>query len=250
MKIYFYPDRPKPGHKILRIMARRGLEHGTLEDHDLRMWYSFKTVDDTPLLPQTINGGCRDVSKSRVDAIFREVFGYSMHVDPAKERALEKSEEQAAYKMRIVEPPTQPKGGHVYRRVIDTRHLSVDGTMHVDLRLPIFGSEIPFVALKERRSLLSKKWQHVRFAPVSRYFDAHRVQKIKRFAAQFGADYADIDVLLEASGRMYIIDVNNGATDGMLARFERKHPKEGRKLGRKLAACFDTAFINERYLVR
>lgn len=212
------------------------------------MWYSFKTVDDTPLLPKTINAGCRDVRKTRVESVFKEVFGYGSFVDPKTDAAVEKSNSQCDPHLRLTEPPYAARPGFVYRRFVDTRHLSPRGR-YVDIRLPIIGQHITFAFLKERKELGKKDWCDVRVADPFSVLSRSHVFKVIDFCRAFGLDFGDLDILMHEDGTIYIIDVNNGAFDGMFFRIQEKDVDLAKAISTREAELFRETFLSDAYLL-
>ena len=216
-------------------------------DPDLRMLYSYETIETTPILPKTINDGCSDVSKNRVDRVFSTIFGYSMLVDPLVEPAIEKSVYQCDPHMRLTTPPHPPQEGFVYRRYVDTRHLS-PRSRYVDVRLQVIGDSISFAFLKERQDLFKKPWEVVRVLDVSDVLSKSDIRKILHFCREFGAHFADIDILIDSDGVLYVIDVNNAAYDGMFFKIQKQDPKTARHIQRREASLFKRFFFTDRFL--
>lgn len=173
-------------------------------------WPSYYHDDSTTSQghPGAINGRCTDISKSRVEQVFAEVFGYGTLVDPSKHHGpmVEKSEINAAHDGRIVEGPTEAKPGKVYQRLIDNSA----GADHVlDLRPCIVGNQIPFVYKKVRplSSRFSNDNTRITYCRANDVFSDDEQGKLVRFAKLIGLDIGELDVLRDKDGRLYVVDV-------------------------------------------
>src|SRR5690554_4686192 len=95
----FHPQQPKKFNRIHWIMKQTGWTP--------KPWYwKLGTVVDWKDKGEGINRYCKNVSKSHVDRIFTDVFGYSSFIDPkGSGKAVIKSERNAAHDGRIVELP-------------------------------------------------------------------------------------------------------------------------------------------------
>ena len=160
-------------------------------------------------LPGTaINGECLDTSKSHVDAVWAEVSGYSIAVDPLTYAGpmVFKSEYNGAHDGRLVRGPVEKREGWVTQRFIDTRH---DGRSHGS-RAVIIGSQMP-IALdfwRSDRHILHGPAHCMAKRPEEIYAPAEQ-QMLMSFAGRLGMDLGELDVVRDNElGLIYVIDAN------------------------------------------
>lgn len=224
MIVCFYPDMPSKSNKVWNIC--KGLNfrmtNDPSKDHDLLIRWDIDTIakkDVWEALPKhikdtAINGLIEDVSKSYVDSCFEEAFGYSSLVNPKthKGRCVEKSEKQYAHDGMIRQCPLEPKPGKVYQKLIDTRQ---SPNILRDYRVNIMGDQIVSVTIKEIDMAKMFGIQHegiLKYA--NQVFDFATIKKIQKFCDIFCLDFGELDMLQDADGKWYIIDVNNCAGNG------------------------------------
>jgi hypothetical protein len=174
---------------------------------DIRWAWLDATTNDP--VPGAINGDCIDISKSRVDAAMRQVFGYGAEIDPTTHEGIcvRKSEENHAHDGRIVQCPTEPEPGYVYQRLIDTQV----GHEAEDLRVVKLGSRVPLV-YRFRRDLadrfLDTDNSAVAIDPVAAFTD-EELARLVATSDVIGLDVGELDVLRDnADGRIYVVDIN------------------------------------------
>ena len=190
---------------------------------------------------RTLNGGCRDISKSRVAAVFAVVFGYPLAIDPAAWAgdAVEKSEANGTHDGRIVMCPRAAAPGRVYQRVVDAID---DGGAAVDLRTQCIGHQIVTVWEKRRPAaarFLPPNTQVIRRDPTA-VFSAPEQERIASFTRAMGADWCALDVLRDrGDGRIYIVDVNTTDAGPIIALPLREKLAGARRLGAALRALVD-----------
>lgn len=167
-----------------------------------------------PIPPSTrgphLNYACTDITKSKVAAAFAEAFGYELGVDPEtySGKLVCKSELNGKHDGFIVQGPATPKSGWVYQRLID--NTTPDGTV-ADLRCPTIGGAVPLVFIKERP--IEKRFENLntrcRLSTAEAHFSGEELEKISRFCQIMRLDFGGLDILRDnASGRLYIVDVN------------------------------------------
>lgn len=240
MKVLFYPEKPvqQPGHTLSKTITYFNDAGYTLTNDINDDWivgvhwfnglfagrripndnYYKKNIFDGFPNP-VINSKLEDVSKSHVDNVFKSIFGYSSMADTDKHGyCVRKSENQGVHDGKIVQTPCIPDRNYVYQKFIDNRY-SAD--MLYDLRLPVFGREIPFVFVKgksmdatfENHTARKKNY----FTDELRnWFTEVEINMIREFNMAFGLDLGEIDVLRDNStNKLYIIDVNHtpGSSD-------------------------------------
>ena len=206
----FSPRPPRPWYLLWGVLRQAGLTRQA-SPADITIHFSDLThVKAEPPEGPTLNGDCRDISKSHVAETFKSVFGYDLSVDPtaATEPYLEKGEENGIHDGRVHRAPTPAEPGRVYQKLIDNR--TADGTV-LDYRCPTVFGDVPLVFLKERP--IDKRFANynsrVRMAAPSACFSAEELTRIKQFCAAMHLDWGGLDILRDAAdGRLYIVDVN------------------------------------------
>jgi hypothetical protein len=155
-KIICYPRRPfNPLYMISKV--RWGLPvkfTSSLDEADLEVYFDDHTNSQFQEIAnlkniRSINKNCVDISKSRVDYIFKEVFGYSLIVNPSEDNQLilEKSEENAKHDGKIIQSPIRPHlidHNKVYQRVIN----NIYNDFAIDYRVVWVKDEIALTYIK------------------------------------------------------------------------------------------------------
>jgi hypothetical protein len=210
-----YPSKKTTLFKIARQLRFR-ITNKRLKRPRLVIWFHDTTNASSALLEQhyphhrVLNAGCTDISKTTVDLIHLEIFGYNTFIDPKTHsgQAVEKSDINALHDGSIVRCPLNtPKPNAVYQLVIDN---SI-GLEFMDYRVPVIGHTIPLVYAKY-------KHEEVRFTndvhrsellETSAVFSTEEQSQIIQFTQAMGADFCELDVLRDnGSGKIYVIDVN------------------------------------------
>lgn len=210
--IWFVPDKPRPWYLIWAAMAWSGCRMARApESADACFCFEDATwgLRATPTHERAFNFGCLDVSKSRVAAVFEEVFGYPLAIDPETfvGPAVEKGELNGVHDGRVITCPHPRAPGKTYQKLVDT---AVGPYIH-DLRTPCVGGK-PAVVWIKRKPAENRFSIHnlavTRAAPEDIY-SRQELDLIARFAARMGLDWGGLDILRdEPSGKIYIVDVN------------------------------------------
>ena len=215
-----YPDAdylPATSRLLAACGFRVAYHPGT--PHDLALAYKDATRWDEPVPTDrpVLNDRCRDISKSRVDAVWTEVAGADgVHgvptlLDPRAHAgpALRKHDDNSRGERVVVELPAEPVPDHVFQRLL----VAPDGDgSRTEYRVPVYGGRIPLVILRTKlrgEPVASKGFTNVRVAPPHEAFSEDELRRLGRFATAFGADYAELDVLRGTDGVAHVIDVNN-----------------------------------------
>jgi len=210
--IWFAPDLPRPWYLIGLASLWAGVRAArTPAEADAAFYFEDRTLGTPPAcdLPRRYNFACTDVSKSHVAAVFEQVFGYPLTIDPAlwTGPAVEKGEDNGAHDGRLVQCPSPALPGRVYQRVIDT----VDGDQVVDLRTPCVGGT-PVMVFVKRRPVVDRFANYNSSVSLSRpedHFSPDELATIGRFCAAMKLDWGGLDILRDRSdGRLYVVDVN------------------------------------------
>ncbi|UPT62970.1 MAG: hypothetical protein M0D54_22115 [Hyphomonadaceae bacterium JAD_PAG50586_4] len=215
-RVWFTPDRPRPWYVIWSAATLAGVRFAPdAANADAIFYFEDTTTGACPTAPGRVilNGGCTDISKSKVARAFEKVAGYPLALDPRTHvgPSVEKSELNGAHDGRIVNCPTPPKLGQCYQAFID----SANGTNAFDYRTTIIGRTPRCVLVKTKPATqrFSIHNTHVRFAALAEMFSTDEINLLTRFAEEMQLDWAAIDVLRDrASGRIYVVDVNKTDT--------------------------------------
>ena len=236
----FFPQRPHSGYAIfgvagdleLRIVrSRRGRGLLTMAWYDATF---VPTAAVASLPTPTLNARCLDISKSSVDRIWREVSGRGLALDPLTTSGpmVVKSEENARHDGRILSGPLRDRQhGVVYQRLVDNR----EGDHFAWLRPVVLGGRI--VLTYHKSSPLDDRFSsggppRTRLAEPD-VISHEETDAILELAARIGLDYGDMDVLRDADGAIYVVDVNKTPVwPGNMDEVERRDAE------RQLAAAF------------
>ena len=251
MKILFGPDYPdKEFYSLALIIHQLGwtVTSDPSSDFDFAMVWSDQTWVEPPaffpavaLSKPVLNLRCTDISKSRLEQVFEEVFGYGSFIDPTRDtgRCVEKSEENAVGGGRVVDCPLPRRElGRVYQRLIDSEQ---DG-VQIEYRTPVILGEIPLVKVWHREPprgpVHERRWLGTFPTETGRVFTDDECRRILELAARLGMDYGELDILrCKHSGRLYVIDANKTPSGyGMRNRVNWK-PEDKRRSLARLAEC-------------
>lgn len=220
--IWFTPDVPHPRYMVRTAAIWGGIRIAkSPREADVAFSFEDATVSPSrsPILNRHFNFGCNDISKSHVAAVFAEVFGYPLAIDPRHwtGEAVEKSEANGTHDGRIVQCPRDPLPDRTYQRLIDT--IGADG-FACDLRTHCINGVAVVVWVKKRSPsarFLPPNISATRHAPEAIFSDSE-LARISRFVKAIGADWCGLDVLRdEPSGRIYVVDVNKTDAGPLIA---------------------------------
>jgi hypothetical protein len=237
--VRFVPDTPRPWYLIwpaLRLAGGRPARPG--EQGDITMHFSDETVSTSigGNEADTWNGQALDLSKSRVAAVFEDVFGYPLALDPLRGSglAVEKGEANGVHDGRIVMLPCAPVQGKVYQRLVDA---AAEDGMVEDLRTPTVAGKPVCVFVKRRPP--ERRFSNDNIAcplkEATQVFSAEELAGIGRFCRALNLDWGGLDVLRDrANGRIYIVDVNRTDMGPPIAMTLREKIKSTRLLAQAL----------------
>jgi hypothetical protein len=239
--VLFYPQFPSKSTVLYKILKKlhfnitnnpdkvRSLaiywEDVTVRSANQRIWQISQTE-------KVINLNSLNISKSVVDNIFEEVFGYSSLVEPENCSGLmvRKNEANAVHDGKIIHGPARAEEGFIYQKLINNE---CDGGLVADMRVPVINGHIPLVFIKyktmETRFGVFRKWHHklknVEVHKPEDLLSHEEILKLITFCRQSGLDYGEIDVLRDRDdGLIYIVDVNNTPTGP--PKMDKKKMKE------------------------
>ncbi len=210
--VWFAPDRPRPWYLMRGAALWAGLSVAPTEaSADAAFYFDDVTRGNPPaacVVPR-FNFACTDVSKSHVAAVFAEVFGYPLQLDPARASGpiVEKSEINGVHDGAVVVAPVTPRPGRVYQRLIDTE---ANGFNH-DLRTPCVGGApvVVWHKYKPAGESFAIHSRRTRLRDPAEVFSPEELALIRRFNARMGLDWGGLDILRDRhDGRIYVVDVN------------------------------------------
>jgi len=235
MNILFYPAGPKPKNKITQICdyLKIGITNAASDSFEVAInwrgaawhprWPELELIAEKGI--PVINRHCSNVRKDYVDAVSREIFGYSSLIDPLVHigAAVEKSNEQAAHNGRIIECPiTRVKDNHIYQKLINNQ---VQEDTYRDIRIPVFGKSIPLVFFKNKdvsiRFTGRSSVSHIIYPSEFNYFfPPGLLDKVLWFCEVIGMDYGEVDLLYDKQeNRYYVIDANKTPGNAIFFQF-------------------------------
>lgn len=248
--ILFHPDMPDYSQVLYKICNSLGITMTSKMTTRPDVVVSFEDVTKrghNPLLAElsdhhfVVNQHCNDISKTKVEEIFRSVFGYGTFVDPRIYRGLcvMKSDDNAMHDGTLVEcPMTTTRTDVVFQRLIN----NTSGDAVVDIRVPIIGGSIPLIYWKYRdaKSRFSNRNDRAQIGSPRSAFSDRELALIQQFAKKLGLDFGELDILRDVDdGLIYIVDVNNTPCGPP----NHLGKAESEKAVKMLSASFNTEFV-------
>ena len=215
IRVHALPVIPRYWYLLSVSLSRLGVEYvDSVTTADVALYFDDSTYSEPPHLlngPNVqINFDCRDISKTYVQSVFKEIFGYDLGVNPKEYKGsmVAKSEINGTHTGKIVQGPCEAEEGYVYQKLIDNRSNNKRVT---DIRCPTVFGEIPLIYLKSRPEdrRFDNLNTHVTMSTAEEQFSASEIEKIRLFCNAMNLDWGGLDVLRDAAdGRIYIVDVN------------------------------------------
>jgi hypothetical protein len=220
--ILFYPQMPDFFHVMYMMCHQLGytMTNDPTAHFDAAVAFVDSVGDATVHVPDktltelaqtyhVINMNCTDVSKTHVEEVFQQVFGYSTMLDPRTHRGqcVQKSNANAAHDGQVVSCPCEPKKGYVYQKLINNQQ---SGNKVMDIRIPYILGIIPFSSHRYR-SLFDRfdNTEQTVMTNLEDDLNGEELEKINLFCKKIGLEYGDLDLLRDNDdGRLYIVDVN------------------------------------------
>ena len=253
MKILFNPDYPnKEFYSITHIINLMGyaVTVNPNESCDIGFLWDDKTLVNCPdvllkLAKHTpvININCTDISKTTVDHISTQIFGYSNIIEPLTHtgKCVEKPNENGVKGGHVIDCPiSKIKIGCIYQNLIDS---TMDGYQH-EYRVAVILNEIAMVCLVKQRPAKSSLDFREQLPPIplaiEQAFDAHEAHQILSFCLKINLDFGELDIVrCRQTQRLFILDANKTpAGYGMLNYFHWQAEDKAQVLN-NLANTFD-----------
>jgi hypothetical protein len=213
--IYFYPSLPHKRtilYKICKHLGIRIAKKKNKSEHLSFFWDDSTVFGRSNIIDNaSLNSACTDISKHRVDAIFKNIFGYDLSINPKQfiGECVVKSDENAKHDGRIIQCPiAESEPNVVYQKIINNK---IDESFVRDLRAPIIGNEIPLVYFKIKTTELrfTNEIDRVEVHQTNTVFNNAEVKQILDFSKAMGLDYGELDILRDNEDKnIYIVDVN------------------------------------------
>ena len=221
-----FPSKQMVLYKVFRHLKYNITNNPELP-HDIIIYWDDTTyrqpnslIDSMAETERIINRHSIDISKTYVNQVFEQVFGYSSFVDPCSFHGamVKKSEINARHDGEIVMGPVEPRDKYVYQKLI---HNLWGDEFVADMRIPVINGEIPLVFVKYKslstRFGLFKRNHHKKkntlLLKTEEILSKDEIIKLKAFCKSSGLDYGELDVLRDnTDGRIYVVDVNNTPT--------------------------------------
>ncbi len=246
-----YPGRKAVIYKILTSLGWNITNNPNKKHHLVVYWHdtTYRNPDATIIYYSkeelVVNLKCTDISKSNVDKVFSEVFGYSSIVQPESftGKMVKKNEINASHDGVIVQGPLTPEEGFIYQKVINNEY---DSNFVVDMRIPVINGKmvlgyLKFKSIKSRFANFSKNmlnFKEPEVYPIENLLSAEEISLIANFCQRIGLDYGELDVLRDNDDKkIYIIDVNNTPTGPTINKSLKS------KSIKKLANLFKAEFL-------
>ena len=213
----FAPDMPGPWYNARYASHLAGLKiTNDTAGADWVFVFDDKTLSDagkTYVNLPSINASISDISKSHVGKVFKDVFGYSVDIDPLTHvgEAVQKSDDNATHDGKVVICPLRKDelvSGCVYQKLIDGR---LSSARSEEMRIAFVGGEIPVLTYKykDMDKRFTTTYAQVDVKAPSDVLSAAEIETLIKFCAAMGLDFGAIDVLRDKhDGRIYVIDVN------------------------------------------
>ena len=219
--VLFYPEFSLFSTSINRYLMRSRFNVTNNPKHHFDLvvaWQDATFRDAQPLLDElsrdytVVNHACTNISKTRVEAVSREVFGYGLQIDPRRYRGrcVCKSNHNGQHdSIEIVQCPVSAVDERcVYQRLVDN---SLGPNHRYDLRMMVCGDRISAVCLRYRHK--HTPFEHDLceevYAPET-LMSGHEISQVLRLARRMGLDFGEIDAVRDAcDGRLHVVDVNN-----------------------------------------
>jgi hypothetical protein len=231
------PARPYGLWKLARMAGIRTVAAAAPSPADgrrpLAVFRHHDATWDPDPVADSVNGRCTDVSKSHVDDVFRQVFGYGTRLDPTRfeGRAVMKPElnaQQGGVFVQCPVPAEAVQSDHIYQRLVDN---AIDTETVKEWRVIVIGRELADVTVQRRtiRNRLSGRGsgggRGFEVKAARDVFSEADIERILRFCDRLGLEYGELDILPDLpENRIYILDANptpSFMTDATAFRWRR-----------------------------
>lgn len=220
MRVLFLPDYPdKEFYTIVAIFMRLGYfaTNDPQSSFDFGMlWQDATWLESDPVLTQialqkpVLNLRCVDISKRKVEAVFKQVFAASTFINPAtaQGRCVKKYDKNASGGFVVDLPQDDSDERFVFQRLLDSRQ----GDVMVEYRVPVILGSIPVVYI-ERKDLpvdhIKTTKRSIQVTDPLSVFSSSEIALILEFSQTMGLDFGELDIIrANDDRRIYILDAN------------------------------------------
>ena len=214
-----YPNSPGGRFRRMCQMAGYRVSRDPTQGFDLAIKWLGETytpndrvLEELAQATRVINFGCDDISKTRVEAVHQQVFGYGLIVDPKTYQgpAVVKSNMNARGGEDVVECPVEIdyRPYVVYQRRVTTPR---EPDEFEEYRVAVTGQRLATAVVK-RRPLSDHFDRSAGYALITEpdeVLSAAEQAKVLELCTAVGLEFGDLDILREqGDGRIHVIDVN------------------------------------------
>lgn len=220
--LLFHPHLPTEWHVAWKMSAACGYRitddpaadvDAVIRWNDTTWWEPDAALLELAERLPVVNLRSSDISKSRVNAVFAEVFGYDLGVDPTRYEGpmVAKSEANATHDGVIVTGPLAAAEPDVSYQLLVDNHVDGRPDLVEVWRTPLLGGEVPLVYRKVRpvHERLTDAAQDITIHAPDEVYSPEELDRLRRFAEAFDLDLGEADVLRHTDGRIYLVDANN-----------------------------------------
>ena len=220
MKVLFYPDKiRKRVISLNELICQRMKWHMTTDINDrwdFSFYWNFNEKNVTPkeLMDDkrlVFNRRCNDVTKSKVDRVFKNVFGYTSEGNTNRYGyCVKKNEGQCKKDFEIVNTPCENKQGYFYQIFFNNR-IKVNWTREYRFYICMDKSIMVVRDKTVEGTFIPKKGKQETFVDdVRNHFTRDEQEKIMEVCNLLGLDLGAVDVIRDYStGKVYVLDINN-----------------------------------------
>ena len=266
--LLFYPELPRPYAVLYKLAVLAGYRMTSNPEAPCDAVFLWDDETRSAVGPfrgdeAAINRRCTDIGKGHVSAVFEDVFGYPIEVDPTtyEGRVVKKSDENATHDGEVIDCPIPADlvfPGYVYQKAVDNRRDDAEG--FYEYRVPVFRGGSPVVYVKYRPvGARFKAFDGAEVVAPESVFTEEERGRIAAFTEALDMEYGELDVLRDrGDGRIYVVDANKTpsgpargfareqsvrALHALLPAFEALVAESGRRLGgpRRTAGAGRTA---------
>jgi hypothetical protein len=251
-----YPHFPSRGSTIYKLAGHMqfNVTNRLTHEFELAVYWEYTTfreeyheleaLAEKGYIP-VINLYSRNIGKKYIDQMFKEVFGYSISIDPLSfmKKCVRKSDINAKHDGTIIQCPIKRvEDKYVYQKLVDN---SWGDDSVMDIRVIVIKNVLPYLFLKFRKRSVRFKniSENPILIPTSEILKPQEIENINLFVKKIQLEYGELDVLRDNNdGKIYIVDVNN------TPQGPPKHTKRSdkKKIFRIMKEAFITSFLSAK----
>lgn len=203
-----------------------------------------KKLDILQDTKKVINYHCTDISKEKVEEVFKQVFGYDLYVDPhaTNNRILRKSNFNGRHDGKVIQGPvSERKKDFVYEKVLNNQ---INDNLFQDLRITYFNGIIPLVSPRfHNKANRFGNTTKATIEKVENHLTREELKLIRCFCTRLGLEYGDLDLIRNKNDqRLYVVDANPTPT---IPPPSVMKPALRKIMIQKWSEAFKEAFLND-----